>query len=47
MKPTERKPGLAGQEENKTTEQGQRVRGERKTSWIKILGVGIESKSRW
>lgn len=44
MKPTERKPR---QEENKTNEQGQRVRGERETSWRKKFGVGIESKSRW
>lgn len=44
---TERKPGLIGQEENRTTEQGQRVKGEREKSCIKKFGVGIESKSRW
>lgn len=35
MKPTERKSGLVGQEETRTTEQGQRVKGERKTKLYK------------
>lgn len=47
MKPTEKKPGLVGQKENRTTEKRQRVKRERKTSRKKKFGVEIESKSRW